>query len=489
METRSRYRASNLPPPVIGQRWESFNQRSSTAFKSAVYSAWRLAIPPRVPGLGMLYTNISAPRDALTLSNLEKFPNTIPTEEGVNEIFLAPQACNPISGPTWGLIISYQCSIISAIEDFTILSHRNSSAPSVITDYGGIASYDVDMPGNISIALQQDNTSSMNYLSVLEMGYSQELYGDSHSSFENATFCYFNKSEGATNGYPGLEHESILEVALWQAATSENTLINPPMPDSFYNFTLGTTVSGLNGAHSTPDRFAGMLGDPALSMDAIGVQCKSSSALGIAQVDGRTSTYKSFEKSDTIITLNKQACIPRLSLAVPQVIFDSSNEDYFTPAEAEPALITSMSEDNVVAVIVRPTLLQATELRRSMLRAYATTAIQLMYDGGRGYAPAGSWKQFSFNNTNATVFEHTPVLGPTNIPPHVPAILLVFWSLGTCALSVIYGFDRRWAETLDSFSLFQFGGDASDKIKELPVVAIKDFKDHEQLIKLPGLIW
>ena len=493
MEVKDGFRKSNNAPSVIGQKWDTFNQRSSPAALRAAHNAWSLAVPPRVPGIGMLYTNFTANGKDTISGSLKVLPNTVPTDDGVDELFLAPQADTPLSGKTWGLVIRYNCTVLQKLEDFTILSRRNGSMPlKAPNPPGTINFYDV---GEYSIEIRNQTVGSrddVNYFVVSELGYSKELYGSSFFSFENATQCYFNKSEGATNGYPGLEHDSILELALWQNATSDNGLVSPPLPSSFYNFSIDTTVAGLDGAYRVPNA----TGRSTIPMDAIGIQCKSSSALGTAEVDGTTSTYKNFEKSDTPITLNTFACTPRLSLIVPQLIFQGDSdaaistwpEDFFTSAEAPPSLLTSESGDNVVFVLVRPALLQASELRRSLLRAYGTAAVQLMYDGGQGYSFANSGQRYRFINPNATAYEPARVLGRGLIPPALPGVLLALWALGTCLLSLLYGFNRRWAETLDSFSLFQFGGDASDKVKEMPAFSVKDFKDHEQLMKLPGLI-
>lgn len=415
MELRDGFQISNSATEVIGQRWETFNQRSSFATLAAAHNAWSLAVPPRVPGIGVLYTNSSANRNDPNFINLKILPNTVPTDEGVNEIFLIPQANTPILGKAWGLIVRYNCTTIKRLEDFTILSRRNASIllrlsnPSTATN-----SYDV---GEFSIEVRNDTlgySGDINYKIVSELGYSREVYGSDFFASQNSTQCYFNKSEDATNGYPGLEHDSILELAFWQHATSNEGLIYPPLPPSFYNFGIDTSVVGLNGAYSVP----GETDDSVIPMDAIGIQCKSSSALGTAEIDGTTSTYKNFEKSDTPTVLNFYACPPRLSLAVPQLIFLGEPEtsiwpeDFFNSAEAPPSLLTSGSDDGVVFVTVRPTLLQASELRRSLLRAYGTAAVQLMYNGGQGYSFARSGQQYRFNNTNATAFESAPFRQP-----------------------------------------------------------------------------
>jgi len=491
MELRDGFRTSNNHPEVVGQRWETFNTRSVFATLAAAQNAWSLAIPPRVPGMGVLYTNSSANRKDANFLSLNTLPNTVPTDEGVTEVFLVPQAETPISGKAWGLIVRYNCTTIQRSEDFTILSRRNGSVPLRDTSTA-INFYEV---GDFVIEIRNHTVRSdfdeklLNYKVVSELAYSRETYGDSFFAAENSTQCYFNKSEAATNGYPGLEHDSILELAFWQHATNNEGLIDPPLPPSFYNFSIDTMVASLNGAYSVPS--TERRSNSTIPMTAIGVQCKSSSALGSAEIDGITSTYKNFEKSDTPIVLNVFACPPRLSLAVPQLIFNNQDtwpENFFTSAEAPPTFLTSESGDNVVYVTVRPTLLQASELRRSLLRAYGTAAVQLMYDGGQGYSFANTGQRYRIENTNATAFEAAKVLGQGPVPPAIPGVLLALWALGSCLLSLLYGFNRRWADTLGGYSLFRFGGDLSDKVKDNPGFGVQDFKECDELKRLPGLI-
>ncbi|KAK5728157.1 hypothetical protein LTR17_012166 [Elasticomyces elasticus] len=492
MELKDGYRKTSTAPSVLGQNWTTFNQRSGPALLTAAHNAWSLAVPPRVPGIGMLYTNSSKDRKNLIFSNLKVLPNTIPADPGVDEVFLAPQAYVPISGKTWGMIVRYNCTVVRKLEDFAILSRRNGSKSlpywDTISDPDGLQAVNTYDVGPHSINIRSHNDT--NYSAVSELAYSPELYGSDFFSHENSTQCYFNKSEGANNGYPGLEHDSLLELAIWQYATNNEALVNRPLPSSFYNFSIDTTVAGLSGAYSTRSQ----VDASTVPMDAIGLQCRSSSAVGIAEVDGKTATYQNFERSDTEATFSFSQCAPRLSLAVPKFIFQENGatsswaEDFFTSVEAAPLFLTAMSDDPVVTVTVRPTLLQASELRISLLRAYGTAAAQLMFDGGQGWSYSYSSQRHSFTNFNATSYEKARVLGQGPISPMIPAVPLVLWALGSCLLSVLYGFERRWADNLDSFSLFQFGGDASDKVKEMPASAVKDFTDHEQMIRLPGLV-
>jgi hypothetical protein len=92
---------------------------------------------------------------------------------------------------------------------------------------------------------------------------------------------------------------------------------------------------------------------------------------------------------------------------------------------------------------------------------------RLMYNGGQGYsAPDGSHGA-SFINRNVTAFEATTVLQRGVVPPIYSAVLLAIWATGSMVLGVLYGFRRRWAPTLNGWSLFVFGVDLSKQVKDL----------------------
>lgn len=490
MELTVGFRETGTSPTMTGRNWANFNDRSSQVTLAVAHSAWSLATPPRVPAFGMVFGDEATDSDNNIFRYFSARDNELQADQGAEDIFLAPQTDAPFTGKAWGMVVRYNCTVVQELEDFKILSRRNGSVPL----REPMAFYDVN-EYRIEIRNQSmDQSSALNYGAVAELAYSEELYGGYGFSSQNATQCYFNKSEGATVGYPGLTHNNTLEMALWQTATDDNPLVYPPLDPSVYNFTLNSsTIAGLSGAYKMPHRDRKRM----VPMEAIGVQCISSSAVGTAQVNGVTSRYSNFEPSDTPITQNVFQCAPRLSLAVPQFIFNGDmvtktwSEDFFTAADAPRSILTPMSGDNAVFALVRPTLLQAVELRRALVRAYGAAAVQLMYDGPQGYQLGrATYDGTNFTNENATGYRLAPVLVRGPIPPALPGILLIIWALISCFLSVWFGFLRRWADTLDSFSLFQFGGDLSDqfKVKDMPMYSFKDFRDDKKLKELPGLV-
>lgn len=486
MELKTGFRKNSEAPKMTGRNWSNFNSRSSQATLAAAHAAWSLATPPRVPAFGMVFGKQTTASDDNIFRAFSPRDNELHADQGADDLFLAPQTSAPFTGNVWGMVVRFNCTIVKELDDFTILNLRNGSKSTMAYNVGDHRVEIRNQPMNLSHVI--------NYAAVAELGYSEELYGDTMFRRQNSTQCYFNKSEDAIEGYPGLTHNSTLEMALWQTATDDIPLVFPPLDPSVYNFTLNfSTIAGLSGAYKAPsaDKKSN------ISMEAIGAQCVSSSAVGTARVDGVTSRYQDFEPSDTPTSENVFQCAPRLALAVPKFIFkgdmitESWSEDFFTAVDAPRSILTPLSGDNVDFALVRPTLLQARELRRALVRAYGTAAVQLMYDGPQGYQLGRVlYDGTNFTNENATSYRLGSVLVRGPVPPALPGALLIMWALISCFLSVRYGFLRRWADTLDSFSLFQFGGDLGDKfrMKEMPVHSFKDFRDLEKLAELPGLI-
>lgn len=224
-------------------------------------------------------------------------------------------------------MVTYNCTVVDKLEDFTILSQRDGSvSPTAAMSSCGTALPNAYHIGNYTVQLRNFTAPSdfesvlVNYRAVLELLYSNETYGSLYYSGEHPTSCYFNVSDNATLGYLCLEHKSILEFALWQYVVAKYSLAEPDGPPaSFYNFSLDTTVAGLNGTYSMP--VIDSLSNMTVPMQAIGAQCKSSSAVGFAEVVGSTSTYKSFTRADTMLVVNIDACPNRLALSIPQTLF------------------------------------------------------------------------------------------------------------------------------------------------------------------------
>jgi hypothetical protein len=134
---------------------------------------------------------------------------------------------------------------------------------------------------------------------------------------------------------------------------------------------------------------------------------------------------------------------------------------------APPAFYAEFAGDQATGALTQLSMLQAPDLRSSLLRAHGAYAVQLMYNGGQGYSASDGSHGASFISHNVTAFEATTVLQGGVVPPIYPAVLLSIWAAGSMVLGIGYGFRRRWAPTLDGWSLFVFGVDLSKRVKDL----------------------
>lgn len=157
---------------------------------------------------------------------------------------------------------------------------------------------------------------------------------------------------------------------------------------------------------------------------------------------------------------------------------------------AQPPFYAPFADDeNDAGSLVQLSLFQPEQLKTSMLRAYAAYAVQLMYNGGQGFSSVDGNHDATFTHPNLTAYTATTVLQGGVVPPIIPAVLLLVWALGSFVLTCIYGFRRRWATTLDGYSLFVFGADLAGEVKRKGGLgAMLDAEHSEVLRMLPGMV-
>lgn len=164
----------------------------------------------------------------------------------------------------------------------------------------------------------------------------------------------------------------------------------------------------------------------------------------------------------------------------------------FTSAGKPGPLYASYDTEGIDAgtgTFLQLSYLQETDLRHSLLRAYAAYAVQLMFNGGQGFTNLDG-SQTTFANPNVTEFLPGTVLTNGIVPPEVAAILFLLWSLAVSLLCALYGFRRRWSATLDGYSLFRFGADISEAGKNR-ILAFSNTREAEEcdaLHRLPGFV-
>lgn len=75
------------------------------------------------------------------------------------------------------------------------------------------------------------------------------------------------------------------------------------------------------------------------------------------------------------------------------------------------------------------------------------------------------------------------------IPTVVPAMLLGIWAISSMIFSIMYRFRRRWAATLDGYSMFRFGADFGQMVeKNKRFGSTEDYETCGALRKIPGLV-
>ncbi|KAK2797548.1 hypothetical protein FQN50_009143 [Emmonsiellopsis sp. PD_5] len=476
------------PPLVIGTTWEKFNQRNG--YYAPTETFWKAGSFPMVPGMGTAYT---APHVQREKFGLHGFPNTLPLNTSENpDIFLAPQAAVPIFGKSWGMLIGYNCSVVESFSDFTILNRRYSSKPRTFEN-GWPLNPDYRYPvlevsphEMIWVRNATEARIFENILTHVEIGATS-----SQSSTGPMPIVSLDYSDDFFAAQPnGTLNEHILEFALWQA------YLGSSMYQAQFNFneTIDTPLAGAsspfiladNGTLSYNETFlspiygnntSALIGQAGVSSVAapIGVRCVRHSSLGTAEIEAQ-GTFKSFTQSTT-------PPYPDVNEGYPVQAFGQTT--LHTVKKTFDDLYTSSHSPRIetfASTTYYPGFLTAEALRRSLMLAHGTEALQLMYEGQTRF-DAG------YLNPNATSSKQRKILTFGVMPPIVPMVLFAIWTLGSVVLGVKYGFSRRWAETLDGYSLFRFGADFSSEIQgQFDYASTTDFEQCEGLRMLPGLV-
>jgi hypothetical protein len=481
----------NGGPTMTGFSYVNFNERNGPDIGTGAQVTWENALDARIPGHGALYT--AKGYDRSQDDYLNNLPIQLPKDDGLSGVFLTAQADNPIEGNSWGLLLQYNCSIIDDIKDFQILSQRNGSK-SKLSLSSTLIPYQVNN-GSATITGKNQTTGTLyanNLNAIMEVGYEewpsrtlmqQMLLEDLKISSTLNTGCYYNKIENRTGDYPGFDQSQVFEVMLWQNLANITRIGQQPKYDfsldhnitSAYAsdwrkfFNEAPAVSPGNSSAKNATQFF------PVPMSAIGVQCKASSSVGTADIDGVTSSWSNFVRTDTPINIQRNRCADRFAGNTPNMVMQKAlKEDWlpslFTSVAAPPPFFLTQSIDpNDIdigtGVNVQLRYLQAEQLRQSMLRSYAAYAVQLMYNGGQGFTTL-SGSRIEIQNPNVTEFVLGTVLTRGVIPAELPIALFAAWAIVGSVLCLIYGFRRRWSAILDGYTMFRLGADLPDDVKQ-----------------------
>jgi hypothetical protein len=499
METTQGYRHASVanPTTMTGFSYDTFNERGSFEAYSASAMTWRSGQDARVPGAGIVYTPEGYDRSRSSFFNIA--PAVFPKDDGVTRIFLAPQAEKPTEGRNWGLLLQYNCSIIERAQDFLIISKRDRS----VSPYSRLSTgaFEETLENGKYWLVNMNQTDGRwlaNLDAVAEFGF--ETWPDHpipQELLDKPNFnCYFKIYENITGDYRGIDQEDVFEVAIWQGLQTAITPNNLSLP---YNFSIDHNITDYYGSYNVRG-FHG-LASPLLPMTAVGVQCRTSSSVGSADINGIKSTYSNFERTDTPISTTFDRCGTRFGAPVPYHILRqfARNPEWisslFRSSAAPPPFYGTydfVAPDNSKRwsdYYLQLGFLQAEELRRSLLHAYASYAVQLMYNGGQVYTTSNGSK-LTFTNPNMTEFLSGTVIKPGVMPAVVPVTLFCIWAIISSTLGIMYGFRRRWTETLDGHTMFRLGAELSDQERRelLKTSNIIKKEDDVALDDIPALV-
>jgi len=504
MEMTEGYRRAYafVPATLKGHSYETFNERGGFEFYRRSQLSWKSGQDIKVPGAGIVYTPKGFDRKDFAFLN--KLPTTFPRDQGVPTIFITAQAERPIEGRSWGILLEYNCKIIEQVSDFQIL-RLNRSAQFHYTPSVGRGDGDNPYRGQVHMDRRNQTSGkwSANMNAVIVTGV--ELWPDfdiqtwqSTSNFTRQ--CYFKEHSNSTADYPGLDphrHE-VFEIAVWQELQAKSDFLERLGVSLNYNTSIDHNITDFFGKYDTRQFLASSREEIARltprPMTAIGVQCNASSNVGSADIDGVRSSYSNFRRTDTPVPKGWDRCAPRFGAKVPLSIIYSGDfdADWFVsilesggapaPEYGAQNQVQKNGSNTVFYYSAQLGYLQAEHLRRSMLRVYASFAEQLMYSGGQAH--------ITFTNDNATAFESGQIITPGVMPAIVPVTLFCIWALISSSLGIVYGFRRRWTETMDGHTMFRLGAELSvqERAALLKTSNVIKKQDRVALDEIPALV-
>lgn len=506
-----------------GQTKATFLDQNLDEVFTRSFGRWSSPRPSLLYGRSAYYMPADDTR-TLGRSWLQMFPNDWPDDEDMT-VFIAPQSNGePLRGTGWGLESNLSCSTVGSIDQFELLSQRNSdkTAPRCppITfnssgespEYTGLPDlcdfdvYTLHQPGNETLLPLYSTTSSYFPVGEMEIAvkYDKSGYGDSD---------LFSDPQPV-----------VMEVALWQNPIELVEYQCPRLSRQLSNW-LGVVVDGMEKEFRLSDVSAILTGQTDQSpkrLSAIGVQCKSTFRTGTATIDGLSGTYASFthEPADSLVSATPvpaPTAIPRIfrseissainlldmykTQALQSIIDDlpvdwtsgsnmdlnpvayvASNVSWLTniyksaDAYSRTALYCDDDDPTSTSTWQQLQLINSVQLRESLIRAYKAYAIEMTQ---LSTAP--------YSSSTLKPVNPTPIISRGRIPPLAVVVLLAVWALGSSTLGLMFGLRPRWSETLDGFSMFRFGSDHPGvSINEAAFV--RHYSDCQRLRSLPGMV-
>lgn len=237
--------------------------------------------------------------------------------------------------------------------------------------------------------------------------------------------------------------------------------------------------------------------DEGEGLTAIGVSCTSSSSVGTTDIDGERSTYSNFVRTDSPIPARKGDCARRFRVQTLACTLDLNNDGWlrrlFDSIGVPPPLDQSNPDDLLGFGVWRENAqlayLQATQLRQSLLQAFSTYAIRLIYNNGQDFI-GNDGSRLRTLNSNVSAFLAGSVITPGVMPASIPVALFGLWALVSSNLCLVYGFRPRWGATLDGHTVFRLGVELKDnyKAKLQQHSTTAEIEECSALHEIPGFV-
>jgi hypothetical protein len=485
MELADGYVESREHPMVIGRTFENFNFRQYRDRNKRPLGVWENGGAINLPLLGVAYTPPDIDRDQHDF--LQRVPNSLPLKDGISELFLAQQAEVPIRGKVWGLLVGYNCSVVKSVDEFTILSQKSAS----IWKEGPTSDLDET---DVGVLL----TPSGDDIHLFGQFGGGSLLDDNIAGYAEVGVSAFPYKKGYDGSDPPFSREGgdVLEYALWQISRPPTYPVLAEAQGFEFDGSIDPPVAGLghaliqspNGSISLNLTLLSIQGDNAENALAyanrtrfpsnltlappIGVRCHRSSDLGYANVD--VNTFTSFNRTPDPPIDATEVVTYRFGGTALEMLRGRYKE-LISSSHAPPAVQVSNAQEY-------QSLVKPQNLLQSILRAHAVDALNIMYDGVNSPVRA-------YANRDATSSRPGKVLETGVMPWLVPLVFFLIWAAGCAVLAVVYGFRRRWSEVLDGYSLFRFGADFADDVRDrIDFSSVDSFEDCKVLPRLPGLI-
>ncbi|KIW09903.1 hypothetical protein PV08_11679 [Exophiala spinifera] len=512
---------------LVGLRPETFLDQNLEDVFTRSFNRWRSSSPSVLYEKSAYYLPAGS-RSEADRSWLKAFPNNWPDEANITT-FIAPQSSSIVEGEAWGLQTSLNCSVVSSISQFELLSQRNDdgTAPRCppinfnssegLPEYSGLpdlCDFDVYLLSPIAneTLLNLNILDSVNFpVGMMELAVKHQKDSD------------FGFDVPFSNVKPVL-----LEAALWQNPIE---MVQKCAPlEKVVSNDLGTIVRGFKKTFTHTNLTAMLTGQTDMSpkeLDAIGVQCRSSYRTGSATVDGRTGTYTKFvdQEADALVSATPvplATAIPRIfrsevsaALSLQDMYGEQAFVDTINSLNVEWTADSNMDLNPMAYVASNISWLQnlyksvdafyrqplycddegnvnltttttwqqlqlinSTQLVTSMMRAHKAYALEM----SKPTVQARS----AFFLGNLTTVPQTLIVSRGDVPAQPVLALLAVWAFCCSVLGVLYGPRRRWSETLDGYSMFRFGTDQPQVRQACRTT--RRFTECSGLRELPGLV-